>query len=270
MYGEYVSGLLKAGITPPRSGVDMGDHPPITPVNLAVGLVGDTARLYEMIVRHFLATVSDDAIYLSTKVTCRGTNSGELFTMNGRREISPGFLSIISNVSAEDRCVNLPDSLREGQHFQIIEVKSRCGKTSAPGYLTESDLIGLMEQNGIGTDASIATHINNIQVRNYVTIGSGRTLVPTNLGVVLVHGYLRIDPALVLPEVRATIERFCNMIAKGEASKDQVVNHSLTNFLEKFQYFCANINHMDSLFEASFSPLAQTGKFLSRYIEEIF
>jgi hypothetical protein len=39
-----------------------------------------------------------------------------------------------------------------------------------------------MERHGIGTDASIPTHINNITVRHYVTLGAGRILVPTELG----------------------------------------------------------------------------------------
>ena len=52
----------------------------------------------------------------------------------------------------------------------------REGVTEPPNYLTESELISIMERNNIGTDASIPTHIENVLKRNYVTLVAGRRL----------------------------------------------------------------------------------------------
>ncbi len=76
--------------------------------------------------------------------------------------------------------------------FPIDDVKLDERHTSAPDYLTESELISLMEKHGIGTDASIPVHINNICERNYVKVDNGRRLIPTSLGIVLVHGYQKV------------------------------------------------------------------------------
>lgn len=74
----------------------------------------------------------------------------------------------------------------------VCDVKLGEYQTNPPDYLTESELITLMEKHGIGTDASIPVHINNICQRNYVQVIPGRKLKPTTLGIVLVHGYQKV------------------------------------------------------------------------------
>ena len=104
-----------------------------------------------------------------------------------------------------------------GEEIDVVSNKILEGRTEAPGFLSEADLIAKMEKNGIGTDASIATHINNIILRDYVQVRDpGRMLVPTPLGNALVKGYCEIDPELVLPRVRSNIERSCEFVAKGK------------------------------------------------------
>ncbi|XP_075372368.1 DNA topoisomerase 3-beta-1 isoform X2 [Mycteria americana] len=211
-WAETVKALLSEGVNRPRKGHDAGDHPPITPMRAATEaeLGGDGWRLYEYITRHFIATVSADCKYLQTTISF--SIGPERFTCIGKVVTSPGFTAIMPWHS-----IPLEESLphcEKGDLFPIGEIKLLEKQTSPPDYLTEAELITLMEKHGIGTDASIPVHINNICQRNYVTVESGRRLKPTNLGIVLVHGYYKIG--------------------------------------------------MDELMEVSFSPLAATGKPLSR------
>ena len=132
--------------------------------------------------------MSPDCIYEETTVSFESAN--ETFSLSGKNVIEPGFTSIMSwkRVSDDDP---LP-SFTINEVFPIDDIKLDERHTSAPDYLTESELISLMEKHGIGTDASIPVHINNICERNYVKVDNGRRLVPTSLGIVLVHGYQKV------------------------------------------------------------------------------
>ena len=53
-------------------------------------------------------------------------------------------------------------SLKFGQVLTDYKLEKCTGQTCAPNPLTEADLITKMDQNGIGTDATIHEHIKTI------------------------------------------------------------------------------------------------------------
>ena len=57
------------------------------------------------------------------------------------------------------------------------------GATQPPPRLSERDLISLMERHGIGTDATVAEHIQKQLDRGYATKDQNLTFWPTPLGV---------------------------------------------------------------------------------------
>mmetsp|Transcript_30854 Transcript_30854/g.60226 ORF Transcript_30854/g.60226 Transcript_30854/m.60226 type:complete len:959 (-) Transcript_30854:157-3033(-) len=262
---SVVAALLQTGITQPKKGTDAGDHPPITPCRDADegSLTGNQWRLFQYICQHFVASVSADCTYQRTYVQVTvGSRVKEVFTATADRVIDPGFTAAMDWMAVAND-VNL--AFTQGESVCVTDVKLTEGKTSPPDYLTESELIAKMEKHGIGTDASIAVHINAICDRNFVQIGANRTLTPTPLGIVLVHGYYRIDPDLVKPTMRGIVERELSLIAKGQAQHGEVVVHALSLLSAKFAYFVQNISKMDSLFEAHFCTIENTkGRALGR------
>ncbi|XP_059446946.1 DNA topoisomerase 3-beta isoform X1 [Corylus avellana] len=260
-YGNDVQRLLTDGFQKPRVGTDAGDHPPITPMRSATEdmLDRDAWRLYQYVCQHFIGTVSPDCKYVRTKVEF--SIGGESFHCTGQHVTVEGFTSVMPWLGVNER--NLPRFMK-GEKIEVSKVELYEGSTISPDYLSESEVISLMEKNGIGTDASIAVHINNICERNYVQVQAGRKLVPTALGITLIRGYQCIDPDLCLPDIRSFIEQQITLVANGQMNHSHVVQHVLQQFKQKFTYFIKQIENMDALFEAQFSPLADSGRALSK------
>ena len=80
------------------------------------------------------------------------------------------------------------------------------GQTQPPPRLSERDLIALMDSHGIGTDATVAEHIQKQLERGYATKDINLTFWPTPLGEGLVGGYRRMGlQNLWLPDLRSGI-----------------------------------------------------------------
>lgn len=141
-------------------------HPPIHPVNfVAPTALNDTERrVYEFVVRRFLACCSEDAVGEATDVEI--DYGCEVFRTHGLLVKERKYLDVYPYDKWESS-QQLPQ-YTVGDTFLPTEANMMDGKTTAPGYLTEPELISLMDANGIGTDATMAEHIAKIKERNYV------------------------------------------------------------------------------------------------------
>ncbi len=114
--------------------------------------------------RRFLACCSDDAKgELSTVEIEYGE---ENFFANGLLVLQRNYLDVYPYEKWESS-QQLPEFVLH-ETFEPTEANIIDGETSAPGYLTEPELISLMDANGIGTDATMAEHIAKIKERKYV------------------------------------------------------------------------------------------------------
>ncbi|KAJ4268718.1 DNA topoisomerase [Fusarium torreyae] len=166
-WGSFAQNLVNGGFQQPREGRhDDKAHPPIHPITYASPSVlsHDEARLYEYVARRFLACCSDDAKGMATDVELEFGE--ERFNAHGVIVLETNYLDVFI-YEKWNNTVELP-KFTEGERFQPTEAMMTEGKTTAPGYLTEADLIALMDANGIGTDATMAEHIQKIQDREYV------------------------------------------------------------------------------------------------------
>ena len=120
--------------------------------------------VYEFVTRRFLACCSQDARGELTQVEIQ--YGPETFKASGLTVLERNYLDVYPYDKWESS-QELP-AYSVGETFVPSEAKMTDGKTTPPGYLTEPELIALMDANGIGTDATMADHISKIKDRKYV------------------------------------------------------------------------------------------------------
>ena len=170
---------------------------------------------------------------------------------------------------------------REGEEFIPTVCELKEGQTSSPDYLTEADLVTLMDKNGIGelefiqsipfylslppltdclfcvgTDATIAQHIQTIIDREYVIErmdGATKHLIPSTLGIGLIEGYdqIGLERSLSKPQLRrevctylhiyndsfqlwAQTERCMVQVCEGVKTKQIMLEESLEQYKDMY------------------------------------
>ena len=165
----------------------------------------------------------------------------ESFTATGLMIIERNWLEIYRWEKWSARKV---PKLNIGEKFIPSSFMMMEGHTESPQAMTESDLISVMDKQGIGTDATIANHIETIQTRNYVIKDIQQRFLPTKLGLGLFEAYKSIGYNLTKPTLRASMERDCQLIARGEMYKNTMMISCLNHMKEVFRQVVINSNKM--------------------------
>jgi DNA topoisomerase-3 len=171
----------------------VSDHFAIIPTLQAPGSMNEIeAKLYDLIVKRFLAVFFPSAEYMVTTRVSRIEAAGTThhFQTNGKVLVNPGWLAVYGK-EAQDEDANL---VAVGEKVKTADAEAIALKTRPPARYTEATLLSAMEgagklieddelreamrEKGLGTPATRAAIIEGLLNEKYMH-RDGRELVPT-------------------------------------------------------------------------------------------
>ena len=225
-------------------GVDMGDHPPITPARIPNKnrLKGKEYDLFKLICNYYFATLSPSLKYEKINYTFQIGNN--LYNAESSFIDDLGFLKFLP--FKNKNFIDSKNKLIENEQYPILKVSFEEKKIN--DYITEAELIEEMEKNHIGTDASMSVHIDRIEKRGYVRVDDKRRYIPTKLGKALIEALESVEKDIVLPENRAKIEEFVAELAEGKKNYEEVLDYALKFYKNKFSSISAKVDQLYEVF----------------------
>ncbi len=237
-YGPFARQILgKDWVRPNKRIFDnskVSDHFAIIPTLLAPkagGLSDAEHRVYDLVVRRFLAVFFPAAEYLvTTRVT---TVEGESFKTEGKVLVNPGWLAIYGREGVADATL-VP--VKPGEQVLTNEIELQALATKPPARYTEATLLSAMEgagklieddelreamaEKGLGTPATRAAIIEGLIAENYL-VREGRDLVPTTKAFQLLTLLRGLGVAeLTAPELTGEWEYKLSQIERGRLGRD--------------------------------------------------
>jgi DNA topoisomerase III len=246
----YVTGLDVLPLARVVNDEKVTDHHAIIPTRAehAVDRMGDDdKRVYDMVVRRFLAVFHPEAVFENTRVETTvlpagGDAGGCVFRTHGKLLLVPGWRGVYGQMPSEAKSAAEEDEgsdqqlpkLVEGETAQTLEIASVRKETKPPRRYSDASLLGAMEtagklvdddelreamkDSGIGTPATRAAIIERLIQVGYVE-REARSLVATDKGLNVIR--LLGEHALTSPEMTGQWEHRLEKIERGEDSRER-------------------------------------------------
>ena len=184
-------------------------------------------KVYEIIARRVLATLSPDGKDLRTRIDINV--EGHPFRATGKAILEKGWRKVYPYLAEKE--VLLPP-VRDGDSLLCLEVKIEEKQTQPPKRYTPRSLIKKMEKLGLGTKNTRAQILDILRERGYV---EGRSFVVTPLGEVVVDVLRKHVPEIVDPEFTSQLDDAMRSIELGELDHSKFINSSL-DMLKKIMW----------------------------------
>ncbi|HEX4798207.1 MAG TPA: DNA topoisomerase III [Burkholderiales bacterium] len=242
-YARHAAQILKKGWVKPNKRIfdnkKISDHFAIIPtIQQPRHLSEAEAKLYDLVVKRFLAVFFPAAEYL---VTTRITRvEGEAFKTEGRVTTEAGWLEVYGRETETSESASLVP-IRNGEKVHTREVKVRATQTKPPARFTEATLLSAMEgagklvedeelreamsEKGLGTPATRAQIIEGLIYEDYVH-RSGRELQPTPKASSLLFALRHFGVnELSSPELTGNWEFKLKQMEHGNLPRSEFMNH---------------------------------------------
>ncbi len=228
------SGLLDGPLNPTRGKKTDQAHPPIYPTQAVYpsALEGPKRRVYELIVRRFLATFMTPMITESTRADIEA--GSETYFVRGKVVLDPGYAAVYTYArSADDE---IP-ALEVGQSLPVEGSPWMVDKeTQPPSRLSQAKLIQLMDEQGLGTKATRADIIQKLYSRRYVRNNPPE---PTETGMAMYEAFKQYVPNMATAKMTSELEAEMDQIVESQMTKDEVVGDSRKLLHETFDEILA-------------------------------